>query len=304
MTSIIIPNYNGDELIKKNLPKVISSLKEYDFEIIIVDDGSSDNSVKTIEGFISSHKNIILIKNEKNKGFPSSVNRGVDRARGEYVVLLNNDVYPENDFLKPALKDLEDENVFAVGFMDQSIENEKKVLRGRGIGQWRRGFLIHSKGSLDKKNNLWASGGSSVFNKKIWDKLGGFNEIYAPFYWEDIDISYRALRMGYEVLFEKESVVVHEHEKGAIKQKYSNEQIRTISFRNQFIFVWINASPKLVLLNLIWLPYHLLKSVLTFDLPFIIGFLSFLIKLPKVLSERRRIQKLFKVSDSEVTISK
>jgi len=304
MISVIIPNYNGEELIKKNLPKVISHLENYDFEIIIVDDGSEDNSLKVIEEFMDKYENIRLIKNEKNMGFSPSINKGAKTARGEYLILLNNDVYPENDFLKSSIKDLEDENVFAVGFKDESIENGKKVPRGRGVGQWRRGFLMHAAGSLDKKNNLWASGGSSAFSKSIWDKLGGLNEIYAPFYWEDIDISYRALKAGYKVLFEKESLVVHEHEKGAIRKKFSNEQIRTISFRNQFIFVWINASEKLLLSNLFWLPYHMLRSILSFDLAFIFGFFSFLIKLPKVLSERQKVQKQFKLSDDKVTIQR
>lgn len=304
MISVVIPNYNGGDLIKKNLPKVISSLENYDFEIIIVDDGSSDNSASVIEDFKSEHKSLHLIKNEKNKGFSPTINKGINSAKGEHIILLNNDVYPKNDFLKSALKDLADDNVFAVGFKDESIEDGKIVPRGRGVGEWRRGFLMHAAGSLDKKNNLWASGGSSAFNKTVWDKLGGLNEIYAPFYWEDIDISYRALKAGYKVLFEKDSIVIHEHEKGAIRQKYSKEQIKTISFRNQFIFVWINADALLLLSNLFWLPYHILKSVLSFDLPFIIGFLSFLLKLPRILSERRKVQKLFKLSDNEVIISK
>lgn len=304
MISVVIPNYNGSENIKTNLPRVILALKNYDYEIIIVDDGSTDDSVRAIEEFVKRHKNIALIKNEKNRGFSSSVNKGAIEAKGEYLVLLNTDVYPKENFFAASLKDLKDNNVFAVGFKDESIEKGIVVPRGRGVGRWARGFLVHNAGALDKKTNLWASGGSSAFNKTMWDKLGGLNEIYTPFYWEDIDISYRALKAGYKVLFEKDSVVIHEHEKGAIRQIYSKEQINTISYRNQFIFVWINASAKLIISNLAWLPYHLLKSILTFDLPFLIGFLSFLFKLPQVLSERKKAQKLFQLSDKEVIISK
>lgn len=304
MISIIIPNYNGEKLIKRNLPRLIPFLENYNYELIIVDDSSSDDSVGIIEEFVKKNKKVILIRNEKNLGFSPSVNKAVKAAKGEYLILLNNDVYPEKDFLAPALKDLKDDSVFAVGFKDESIENGKRVPRGRGVAQWTRGFLIHSAGFLDKKENLWASGGSSAFSKKIWNSLGGLNEIYAPFYWEDIDISYRALKAGFKVFFEKDSEVVHEHEKGAIRQKYTKEQIRTISFRNQFFFVWINASAGMLKLNLIWLPYHLIKALITFDLAFILGFLSFVIKFPRVLTDRQRVQKLFKLSDGEVTVSR
>lgn len=303
MISIIIPNYNGEELLRKNLPRLISSLKNYDYEVIVVDDGSVDNSVRVIEDFAKKNERIKFLKNEKNLGFSPSINKGVNGSKGNYIVLLNNDVYPESDFLKAALSDLKDEEVFAVGFKDLSVENGNKVPRGRGVAKWMRGFFIHRAGDLNKKDNMWASGGSSAFNRKIWEEIGGLDEIYAPFYWEDIDISYRARKAGYKVLFEKNSEVVHEHEEGAIRRKYTKEQVRAISFRNQFIFVWINGSRKSLLLNIVWLPYHVFKSLITFDLSFMIGLLSFIVKLPKVLSRRNKVQKLFKISDKEATIS-
>ena len=107
-------------------------------------------------------------------------------------ILFNTDVYPDKDFLTPLLSHFKDEKVFAVGCMDKSIEGKDVVLRGRGIGVWKRGFLVHEKGEIEKSDTLWVSGGSGAFRKSIWDKLGGLNELYNPFYWEDIDLSYRA----------------------------------------------------------------------------------------------------------------
>src|SRR5581483_7091685 len=153
--SIIIPNYNGSNLLKRNLPQVIIAVdafkKKYTstIEIIICDDGSFDDSVKTIEELSKGTHGISIksILHKKNHGFSSNVNSGVEAASGEVVVLLNTDVYPEEDFLSPLLSHFDHEGVVAVGCMDKSIEDCKTVLRGRGIGQWKKGFLIHTAGS-------------------------------------------------------------------------------------------------------------------------------------------------------------
>lgn len=297
--SIVIPNYNGAELLKENLPKLIEVLKSYkkgEWEVIIVDDGSIDDSLSAVP----KDANIKVLQNEKNMGFSPTVNKGVRHATGDVVVLLNNDVVPEKDFLTPLLSHFKDEKVFAVGCMDKSVEGDEIVLRGRGIGKWQRGFLVHAAGSLDKKNTLWASGGSSAFSKKLWEKISGMNEIYAPFYWEDIDLSYRAWKSGFTVLFEKKAVVVHEHERGAIKKNFSAAQVKKIAYRNQFLFVWINADISIVFSHLLWLPYHFIKAFLRGDLSFFKGFFAALLRFGRAIKTRSRVKRSFVKSDAEV----
>jgi GT2 family glycosyltransferase len=300
--SVVIPNYNGKDLIEKNLPKVLAELKNFDLgktEVIVVDDASTDGSVSFLNG-LPKDQNLKILVNEKNLGFSPTVNKGVKSANGEIIILLNTDIYPEKNFLEPLLSHFKDEAVFAVGCLDKSIEGEKTVLRGRGLGDWKRGFLVHRRGEIDKTNTLWVSGGSSAFRKTIWDKLGCLNELFAPFYWEDIDISYRALKSGYKVIFEPKSIVVHEHEKGAIKAKYSSFQIKTIAYKNQFIFVWENADLSLILSHVLWLPYYFVKALIKFDWPFFLGFFNAILLIPKVLSSRYKAQKLFVKNDREV----
>lgn len=295
--SVVIPNYNGENIIGNNLPKVFDAVE--DAEIIVVDDASEDGSLRVLDSFKSKIK---IIKNEKNLGFSSTVNRGVREAKGEIVILLNTDVVPEKDFLKPLLFHFSDQNVFAVGCIDKSVENGKIILRGRGVGSWKRGFLVHSKGEVGKTNTLWISGGSGAFRKSIWEKLGGFNSLYDPFYWEDIDLSYRAVKSGYKILFEPKSVVIHEHEKGVIKKKFSPSQVKAIAYRNQFIFVWKNATDlKLQFSHPLWLPYHFINAVMKGDWNFFIGFIKALYRLPKIIIESLNDQKLFVLKDSQVT---
>lgn len=302
--SVVIPNYNGEKLLDKNLPKVFEELKSYEkgkTELIVVDDKSEDKSIEILNRLSKTYENLKVFENENNSGFSSSVNKGVRASKGEIIILLNSDVYPEKGFLQPLLKNFEDKEVFAVGCLEKSLEKDKIVLRGRGLGKWEKGFLIHRKGEIDKKNTLWASGGSSAFRKTIWDELGGLNELYNPFYWEDIDLSYRALKSGYKVLFEPKSIVVHEHEKGAIKSKYSSFEVRQIAYRNQFIFVRENATDiDLKIKHILWLPYHFAKALATTDRAFFLGYFKSLVLLPKVIKSSFTYQRGFVKKDSEV----
>ncbi len=300
--SIIIPNYNGEELLRKNLPAIFSAVQYYEsknkdkVEIIVIDDASSDQSLN----FLRS-QSVVLVENKKNIGFAMSVNKAVEHAKGEIIILLNSDVSPQKDFLLPLLVCFKDENVFAVGCMDKSIENGKTILRGRGLGKWQKGFLVHSRGEVNKSNTLWVSGGSGAFRKSIWEKLEGFNPLYYPFYWEDIDISYRGLKAGYTILFEPKSIVIHEHEKGIIKKKYSHFEIKTISYKNQFTFIWINITDLLFQFqHIFWLPYHFIKAIINRDFAFFLGFSKALFLLPKIVQSSFHIQKIFVKRDKEI----
>jgi len=302
--SIVIPNYNGEELLKKNLPKVFESLSgfsEQESEAIVVDDASSDKSLEVLKDFQKKYNNLKVIKNEKNLGFSSTVNKGVSNAFGDIIILLNSDVSPKKDFINPLVSHFEDPLIFAVGCLDKSIEGKEIILRGRGLGKWERGLLVHKRGEVDKANTLWVSAGSGAFKKEIWDKLGGLNELYNPFYWEDIDLSYRALKSGFRVLFEPKSVVIHEHSKGSIKIKYSDSKIKKIAYRNQFIFVWENATDySLQFAHFLWLPYHFIKALISWDTAFFVGFFQALILLPKVIKSSFKYQKLFVKKDSDI----
>jgi GT2 family glycosyltransferase len=237
----------------------------------------------------------------KNLGFASTVNTGVRKAKGDIVVLLNTDVVPERGFLKPLLAHFKDKKVFAVGCMDKSIENGKIVKRGRGVAWWDRGFLVHRRGEVDKTDTFWVSGGSGAFRKSIWNKLGGMDELFNPFYWEDIDLSYRAQKAGYKILFEPKSVVVHEHYKGAIKSRFSPFQTRTIAYRNQFYFVWKNITEKkLIISHILWMPYYFVKFLSRLDLAFFVGLFKAVLNLDSVINSRRKDSTLSCCNDSEI----
>ena len=96
LVSVIIPNYNGEAFIENCLDS-LARQTFHDFEIIVVDDGSIDHSVEIIQ---KNYPDIRLLINEKNAGFDASVNRGILNSRGDYLLLLNNDVVVDAKFVE------------------------------------------------------------------------------------------------------------------------------------------------------------------------------------------------------------
>ncbi len=244
---IVIPSFNGKYLLEKHLPQVFNN-SDYLHKVIIIDNGSTDG---TIEWLKKEYPEVIIVKNKTNLGFTKPVNQGVAKSNSEYIVLLNNDVRPEKGYLKNTLHFFEDEKVFAVSFNEN--ESSWPLVSHDGKIQFTRGE--------DKDHpyfSAWASGGSAIFKRSIWDKLGGLNEVYAPFYWEDIDIGYRAWKSGYKIIWDKDSVVYHEHESTAKKIKPS--YLSLIKQRNELLFNWINITdPDLVSSHRKYLFAHALK---------------------------------------------
>jgi GT2 family glycosyltransferase len=292
--SIIIPNYNGEQLLKENLPKVINSAKKC--EIIVIDDGSTDQSQIVLEKF----SNIIrLLHTPKQLGFASAVNRGVNAATGDIIVLLNTDVVPDPSFLPPLISHFKNPHVFAVGALEISHEDGGLVKRGRGIAQWAKGFYIHERGEVNAQDTAWVSGGSGAFRKSLWIQLGGMDEIYNPFYWEDIDLSYRARKSGYLTLFESNSIVHHYHQSGAINQKYSPSFVKQIAYRNQFVFVWKNLSTlSMFWAHVFWTKIRLVQAIFRGDWDMIQGFILAIGKIPDVISKRNGQKRFWILSDS------
>jgi GT2 family glycosyltransferase len=235
--SIIIPNYNGRNLLERNIPYVIRAFKNKDnhiSEVIIVDDASKDGSVEYLK---NNFPEISIIKHRINRGFSTSVNTGARMAKGKLLALLNNDVRPSENFLKSTVRLFEDGNLFAVSLHESGY--------GYAIGKFENGFIIHEPAGEDRgvHETFWASGGSAVFKRSLWMKLGGFDaKLYSPYYWEDLDLSYRARKRGYNILWNFESDVIHEHESTTIK--FSKRKKARIQERNQLIFIWKNLTSR------------------------------------------------------------
>lgn len=308
--SIVIPNYNGENFIERNLQAVLVACRQYKdggVEIVISDDHSSDNSLEIINVFIQRNSTsflpIKLVHNPNIKGFACNVDFAVQQTAGEIIILLNTDTIPDKNFINPLLKHFQNEKVFAVGCAEETKEKGKEVIYGRAIGSFNKGFVMHKAGDFNHTKTFWVSCGSGAFRKSVWDSLHGLDEIYNPFYWEDIDLSYRAVKSGLLLFFEKDSRVDHYHEEGAIKSNFNDKKIKTIAYRNQFIFIWKNITDNTFLIqHILWLPYHFIKALLRYDLAFLRGFFSAVLLLPKVIQSRNVAKKRFILTDKEVLL--
>ena len=294
--SVVIPNYNGKHLLKKNLPSVVKNCPGC--EIIVVDDASTDGSVEFLK---HKFKKVRIIRLNKNNGFATAANIGVEKAKLPLVLLLNSDVSPRQNFLKTALKHFSDEKLFAVGLLDYSHENGKIIVKGRGGIKFKRGFFSHFPAFIERGTTFWVSGGSGLFNRDKFLELGGFDTIFKPFYWEDIDLSFRAWKLGYSCIFEPLAKVDHYHEEGAITTQKSNFYILSTAYKNQFIFTWKNVSNYLwALEHLLWLPYHLLKAIISLNFPFITGLIWATLLLPNLIRSQYLLDIYYKFNDREV----
>ena len=283
--SIIIPNWNGKSLLEKNLPAVLETTAD---EVIVVDNGSTDGSVAWLKKTKQQKAILRVVELEKNYGFGYACNLGAGQAKGEIVVLLNNDVVPEKDFLTPLGEDFQDQKVFAVSLGELQWSWAK--------GGWVGGFIEHRPGPKTKTPHLsfWASGGSGAFRKNLWKKLGGFDEIYRPFFWEDLDLSYRAWKRGYKIIWDPRAVVHHCH--GQTVSRFPQNYVRLISQRNQLVFIWKNiTSSKMFFEHFVFLLKRLFVQPKSWR-----QFLAAMIKLPKVLPKRIKEIKEGSISDEEV----
>lgn len=279
--SIVIPSYKGVHLYEKNLQAVLDCMRNGD-ELVVVDDasGPEDDTVAWffknfatqkqaqtpikesdlyVGEYLESKKKlrIVLLVNQKNQRFGASSNRGFAVAQNELVFLINNDVAPYKDCLQYLIPHFDNEKVFAVG----CLEHEKHLneVGGRNKLWFERGMFLHSRyKDFSEGETAWASGGSAMFRKSIFEEIGGFDKLYYPAYWEDIDLSFQARKKGYLVLFEPKAQVDHNHET-TNRSVFGEQKINEMSWKNARKFTWKNGDVWQKISFLLWQPYWLIK---------------------------------------------
>ena len=259
-------------------------------EVIVV----NDDPTESIKDVLNTFPTITLLENKKNLGFAGAVNVGVKKSNGSLIMLLNSDVIILDRSYQKAVAQFEKEqSLFAVSFAQ--VEQGGKIV-GKNTIYFENGFFQHKKSdNLDYGINGWAEGGSCLIDKKKLDLLQCFDETYSPFYWEDVDLSYRAWKSGYTVVFDPQIKVEHHHE-STIGSFFSKRKIETIAYRNQFLFIWKNIIDKnLVNLHKKILLKSVLKNILRLNIPFVAGFFQAVLK-----SGQIRKQMNSKLSDQEV----
>jgi GT2 family glycosyltransferase len=318
--SIVIPTWNGILLLKRFLPSVILAAASYTrqssapVEIIIVDDGSTDETCSWLAGEISnlrfqiSNPELKILKNEKNLGFAKTCNRGVEAASHGLVFLLNNDVEVDTASIAPLVEDFSDAKVFAAHCRVIELESGEECGTGK-VGGFARGFFrVHrsyitrtsyDKGSAGPLYSIFAGGGSAMFDREKFLQLGGFDELLSPFYWEDVELSYRAWKRGYTVLYEPRSVA--RHRVSSTIGKLKRRRVRKIEKRNRLLFHWINLHDNRMLASHIaWVTVLALTAPLRLKPGFLLSLAAAIGLLPEVRKRRIEEKRAAKLNDRDV----
>lgn len=242
--SIVIPTYNGKHLLEQNLPSVYDAIGfvNIDFEIIIVDDASIDNTKSFLQ---SNYPNVKLIVNKKNLGFSPTINKGIFCASKDLVFLLNNDVKLTKEYFLPKFKYFEKEDTF--GVMGKIVGYDNDVIQDEG--KFPNCTFLNIDGTtnyriLNSSTELWMptfmlSGANALVDREKLLKIKGFNEIFAPFYGEDTDLSLRALKCGWKLFYEPLSVCRHPNSVTIAKYNKAS-RVKDIAARNKILFHWIH----------------------------------------------------------------
>jgi O-antigen biosynthesis protein len=304
--SIIVLSWNKKELLKDCLDALQAAVEHdgEDHEIILVDNGSTDGT----QDYVRTHyPRIRIIELDRNYRFCRANNIGVKCAKNEIVVLLNNDVVVEQGFLRPLLKGFEHPDIFAVTSQIFNHDNSKmREETGKTFGRLIFG-CVHvghtAPNRLDEQREyvpvFYAGGGSSAYSRQKFLALGGFNEIYNPGYVEDADLSYRAWKAGYRVLFSPKSRVVHKHRSTNAAQ-LGNPTIDYLISRNLFIFFWQNVtSTRLFIKHLLQLPLRILLDLSRGHFAILKAFMGALLRIPRILLNRLRSTSSNRVRDEE-----
>lgn len=211
LVSIIIPVYNQFGYTYNCLKSIQKNSGDIKYEVIIADDCSSD-ATKDIKQAIEG---LVVMRNEENLRFLKNCNNAAKNARGKYIVFLNNDTQVQNGWLSSMVRLMEEnEEIGLTG--SKLVYGDGRLQEAGGIfwndaSAWNYGNRANPE--EPEYNYLkevdYISGASIMIRKTLWEEIGGFDERFAPAYYEDSDLAFEVRKRGYKVVYQPLSVVVH-----------------------------------------------------------------------------------------------
>ena len=209
--SVIIPVYNQIHYTYACLKSILECTDDVTYEVIIADDVSSD-ATKELTKFT---ENLVISRNTENQGFLKNCNQAAKKARGQYVMFLNNDTQVTPGWLSSLVRLIEsDDTIGMVGsklvYPDGRLQEAGGIIWSDGSG-WNYGRLDDpDKAEYNYVKDVdYISGAAILLSRKLWESIGGFDERYAPAYCEDSDLAFEVRRAGYRVVYQPLSKVIH-----------------------------------------------------------------------------------------------
>lgn len=211
LVSIIIPVHNKYHYTHKCLYSILQHSSTISYQIIIGDDASTDETASIQERI----GNIEISKHDPGLGFLRNCNHASRLARGKYILFLNNDTVVQPGWLDTLMQTIESsDEIGMVGsklvYPEGLLQEAGGIIFSNGTG-WNYGKLASPDGPEYNyvKEVDYISGAAIMLHKWLWDKLGGFDDRYAPAYYEDSDLAFEVRKAGLKVVYQPQSVVVH-----------------------------------------------------------------------------------------------
>ena len=298
--TLVITNWNGKDLLRECLPsiqKAVAFDSKRHYEIMVVDDCSTDESLKILD---EEFPDVKRVKPPANMGFQRANNYGIEKARSRLVMPMNNDIKLDEDALFHLAEHFEKRDVFSVSGKFFGFDGKTFLYGNRG-GYFRNGhFYLYEKEPDDNSQTLFACGGAFMVDRKRYLELGGFDNLYHPLYYEEIDLSYRALKRGWEVRYEPKSIAYHKVQSTITKQE-KKRSIELISARNNYLFVWKNIlDPSFTMQFIFFIPLFLIRDLFKLKSRFWIAFFMAIKRMPAALQSRKEEKKETLISDHEI----
>ena len=240
--SVVIPSRNGRELLTDLLPQVVGQIERMSGEIIVVDNGSEDETEDFLRRWYHA---VVLVESRKPLSFASAVNAGIRKARFSHVCLLNNDMVIADGFLEALLRafDLVPDLFCATAqiFFPEGARREEtgKAVMPFAEDRKHSDFPVRCEppyAGEDLSYVLYGSGGCSLFDARKLSELGGLDEIYEPAYVEDLDLGFRGWHRGWPSVFVAGARVLHRH-RATTSRYYSPEFLEGILELNYLRFL-------------------------------------------------------------------
>jgi hypothetical protein len=240
--SIVIVNFNTKDLLAQCLDSLYSTVRKYEFEIIVVDNNSYDDSVNMIK---NKYPEVYLIENKKNVGFACANNQGMQVGKGDYFLLLNPDTIVCEDTIDKIVDFMESNP--KIGVMGPKVLNKDGTIQPTSCGNfptllrvflWQVGLRVNIKyitsnpwylSPTQTKEVDWVSGVCMLIRKKILEEIGFLDESFFS-YFEDTDFCYRARKKGWDVYYFDEAKIIHLLSQswgsiGSVKVKLESEML-------------------------------------------------------------------------------
>ncbi len=250
--SVIILNWNGEKLLQKFLPSVVAHTKGSEVDVIVADNGSTDNSLEVL---CHEFSNVKLIAFDENYGFSEGYNRAISEVQSDYVVLLNSDVETPDGWWEPLLEFMEkNPDVGACQPKILSYRNKNKFEYAGAAGglldcfgyPYCRGRLFDKieydlcQYDVGPEDIAWASGACLMVRRDAYMKVGGLDELFFA-HMEEIDLCCRMHNNGYRVCVVPESHVYH---LGGATLSQGDPKKTYLNFRNNLLLLYKNLPEK------------------------------------------------------------